>query len=743
VTVPTHTKSSDKNSTLVEKLDLSGYIDRLSRYLARPKSIEMQGDTHQHIRYIRALEQLQFPQPPEIDSVDDILARLHKYATLSLSEIFIFVSMIRYFNRIKALPMQEPLSSWIHDIEVPDPIAEMMEYFTDDGDINPQREPELYEIGVAMERNRRDVKDKLYRLTRSNKLSEYLVDTQVHLYGGEETLLVRGGFTQAISASVIGRSSSGYFYILPRSIDELKNRRDELQNRKDNILWRYAQQFSSTLHSWVKFLTFVNHAFDRFDHYQARVRYARDKDYLFVAPSKGSSVVLSSFAHPAVSHPVPVDLRLDRSVMLLTGVNAGGKTMLLKSILSAVYMSRHLLPMRCDVTHTKIGTFKQIEAIIDDPQSVKNDISTFAGRMLEFGKLFRVRDSLVGVDEIELGTDADEAAALFKVLIDELKRRGNVFVVTTHHKRLAALMGADEDVELVAAIYDEQSRRPTYRFMQGIIGKSYAFETAYRYGIPENIVERAKEFYGEDKERLGELIERSSALERELMEQISTLKIQQQELQHKEAKLENLKEQMVEEQRKVLATYENRYNAATKRAQQAIKAKESIEGRRKLNEAHKYKQKVPPKQTKTNYTPTVGERVKYRAYRGVVVSLKSKEATIEVDGLKMRVPISDLRPSVEKPPKSPRPKASTKIQVDKSRARVSIKLLGMYADEAEEAIDRFISDALVSGLNEVEIIHGIGSGVLSKLVDNYLKTHPKIQTHYRIPGNLGATIVEL
>jgi len=235
-------------------------------------------------------------------------------------------------------------------------------------------------------------------------------------------------------------------------------------------------------------------------------------------------------------------------VLMITGVNAWGKTMLLKSILASVWLAKYLLPMKCDAKKTKIGSFKQVEAIIEDPQNVKNDISTFAGRMRQFSRLFRHRGILVGVDEIELGTDADEAAALFKVLLDELRKRDITFVVTTHHKRLAALMGDDEGVELVAALYDEANRRPTYAFMQGSIGKSYAFETAERYGISPLVIERAKAFYGEDKERLGELIERSSELERTLRDKITSLDAQSEALEKKQAHLERLEEQMKEEQ---------------------------------------------------------------------------------------------------------------------------------------------------------------------------------------------------
>jgi len=728
---------------LIDKLDLTDYVAKFEHFFSRKKSIILEGDSHQHIRYIRALEMLQFPEPPSVDNLDNPLARLRKQATLSLDEIYAFVKLIEYIHRIQALTLPEPLSSWMRTIEIPDAIRTVMSAFTDEGEINPARDPELHDIERALEHNRRTIKDQLYKLAHAQRLADYLIDTQVHLHNGEETLLVRGGFTQAIKAAVVGRSAGGYFYILPHAVSDLKKRQDDLQNRKETVLWRFAREFSEVFYQWERFLGFVNREFDRFDHYQARVRFARAQDFVFILPSKGHHVRLRSFAHPALHDPVPVDLHLDKSVMLLTGVNAGGKTMLLKSILSAAWMSRYLLPFRCDPTHTSIGTFKGIEAIIDDPQSVKNDISTFAGRMVEFSKLFRHQGILVGVDEIELGTDADEAAALFKVLLDTLRKRGITFVVTTHHKRLAALMGDDEEVELVAALYDEANRRPTYTFLQGSIGKSYAFETAERYGILPNVIEKAREFYGEDKERLGELIERSSELERSMRHKIAELENKSEALDKKRAHLVRLEENMKEEQRKALATYENRYNAATKRAQQALKAKESTEGRRKLNEAHQHKQKAQPKPKLVTYAPAIGDRIKYRSHRGEVIGLKTTEATILVDGLKMRVPISSLKQVQEPAPKIKPPKVTTSIDADRSRARVSIKLLGMYGDEAIDAVDRLLSDALINGLDEVEIIHGMGTGILSRLVTDYLKEHPKIQRYYRLPGNLGATVVEL
>ncbi len=732
--------------SIVQKLDLDGYIERFESFLARPKPIILQGDINQHYRYIKALSPLEFPLPKSVPELDDQLARLRLQTTLRLEELHAFATMIEYFNKLKSIGLPEPLSGWIFGIEVPDEVRETLGYFDDRGEINPAIDPELSDIEHAIKTNKAQIKESLYKTLHSSSLREYLVDSQIHFQNGEEMLLVRGGFNNVIKATVTGRSSGGYFYIIPQTITQLKERESQLLSRREEVIYRYCQKISAIYSKWERFLGFINKEYDRFDHYQARVMFARAHDYEFLLPSKSTKkrIRLTDFAHPAISDPTPVTIDLNRSVMLITGVNAGGKTMLLKSMLSAVYMSKYLLPFRCDIERSEISHFRSIEAVIDDPQSVKNDISTFAGRMVEFSKLFHIKDAIVGVDEIELGTDSDEASSLFRVMLENLRERDITFVVTTHHKRLASLMGADDDVELIAALYDEEHRRPTYTFLQGSIGKSYAFETAERYGIPVHIVEKARVIYGEDKENLNELIEKSTSLEREMRQKIAIIEEERAGIERKKQHLEEQAEKLEEKHRKAIATLENRYNAATKRAQEALKAKESTEGRRLLTEAHKHKERsAPARSVEEEKVPLAeGDRIKYRSHRGELLAIRGESATIIVDGMRMKVPLRELKRSGDTPkPAAKKPK--TTVHVEKSGAAVSIKLLGMFGDEAIEAVDKFLSDALVNGLNEVHIIHGGGSGILAKLVSEYLRTHPKIKTFYRMPGNTGTTVVEL
>jgi DNA mismatch repair protein MutS2 len=731
--------------TIIQKLDLETFIGNFQSFYAREKPIDMMGDINQHHRYIMALSSVQFPPMKEVQNLDRELNLIKKQGVLGLKEIYAFVTMIGYFNSLKATTLPEPVGKWIREIDVPEEIADILLYFTDEGNINPQREPELYDIEKALKQNKSELKDKLYRVAHSSTLKDYLVDNQVHFLNGEETLLVRGGFNKMIKASVVGRSSGGFFYILPQSISHLKEKEATLLSRKEEVIYRYCQTFSAIFTKWHLFMRFINREYDKFDHYQARVLFARAYDFNFILPTKNKVVKLGAFCHPAIDNPKPVNINLDKNVMLITGVNAGGKTMLLKSLLSSVYMSKNLVPFKCNPEKTEIGHFKSIEAIIDDPQSVKNDISTFAGRMVEFSKLFDKSGAIVGVDEIELGTDSDEAASLFRVMLDELKEKEIIFIVTTHHKRLASLMSVDDDVELIAALYDEEKRVPTYTFLQGSIGKSYAFETAQRYGIPEYLVQKAKEIYGEDKENLNELIEKSTTLEREMRLKIAKIDDELKVISKKKENLENIEDRLNEQHRKAIATLENRYNAATKRALEAMKVKESTEGRRLLNDAYKHKERS--KQAKKATQPDrieiqVGNRVKYRSSKGDVLSIRGEEATIEVDGLKMRVPLSQLRyiGALPKPKKKPQ----TQVSVEKSgRGAISIKLLGCFADEAIDKLDVFLSDALVAGFSEVEIIHGTGTGVLKRVIIDYLKSYPKLQSFYGQKGNLGITVVNL
>ena len=729
---------------LLSKLDLADFANSFYSFLARKKPLFMQGDSKIHYKFIKELMQFQtIKSPQEVENLDTPLAHLSKNGVLKIYEIYSFVKIINYFLYLKKIFLEGSLAQWMLKIEIPQEILEICDYFDDKGELKSSIDEQFASIEYALKKIKEDTALTLRRAMSNSKLSNYLVDRQVHYINNQEALLLRGGFNHVIKGSVVGRSSGGFFYIIPDSISSLKSKESGLLDKKEELIYKYAKSISSIFSKFVKFLSYINREFDKFDAYYARVAFAKSRDLEFVLAQNTHDITLSRFYHPALNDPKPISIDFTKHVLMITGVNAGGKTMFLKSILSAAFLAKYLLPMKIDANHSKIGSFKEIVAVLDDPQNVKNDISTFAGRMHEFSKLFTKKATLVGIDEIELGTDADEAASLFKVIVEKLIVKDIKIVITTHHKRLASLLATNGNVQLLAAIYDEKNQKPTYEFLNGTIGKSYAFETALRYRIPAPIIKEAREVYGEDKEKLNDLIQKNIDLELEMKRRSVLLEEKLQEAKRAKEALRDERERHKKEFENSTYKMQKSFNEAIKEAKAAIKSKDIQESHRALNRANKFKQKAK----KINIVQKsekliVGDFVKYGNSKGVIKSIKKDIAMIDCSGITLRVPLNTLKKSGN-PPKKPR-----KITVTKPSATSSITLdlHGLRADEAIEKLDKFLSDALINGYDEVLVYHGIGTGKLAYAIKTFLSTYPSLVSYSDAPinmGGYGATLIKL
>jgi len=733
---------TSKVEILINQLDLNEHINQFKSFFSRENSLYIEGDQGLHFKYIKALDAIEFKAPPKVIEFFAIKGHLKKRGVLNFEQIFEIVKIVRYFRYFKNRQIDGIIGEWMDKFIIDVKFTEVEKYFTNDGKFEENLDETLFGLSKRIKEHKNDMNSSLKRMMSSSKLAGYLVDTQVHLLNNEECLLVRGGFNHVLKGAVIGRSTGGFFYVAPDSILKAKEKIRYIEQEREAIFYNYAKEFSSKLAELQPFINFIDKEFTKFDNYQARVLFAKSKNLQLIKSKNDSKIVLSEFIHPALHNAKPISVDFSKNILMITGVNAGGKTMLLKSILASAFMAKYIIPMKLDENKSHIGSFKTVLSIIDDPQNVKNDISTFAGRMQEFSKIFAHKSALVGVDEIELGTDSDEAAALFKVILDDLINRGQKVVVTTHHKRLAALMADRDDVELMAAIYDEEARKPTYEFMQGIIGKSYAFETASRYGISNKIVNEAKSVYGDNSEKLSLLIERGSQLERELKQKHKKVDDKLEELRLKELGIKEQREKLIKELDEQKFALKRSYEVAISEAKTAAKAGDTKAIHRAMSKANK---KLPPKmeEIKRDVAFKVGDKVKYHSQKGIIVSMKGKkDATIEVEGMRVRVKTSHLKHTQIIKPK---PTTNIKVNVEK-RSGLKCDLHGIRADEACEVLDKFLSDALVNGWDEVIIYHGIGTGKLSFAIKNFLSAHPRVRKFEDAPqhlGGFGAKIVTL
>lgn len=728
---------------IISQLDLNEHIAQFQSFFSRENELFIEGDQELHFRYIKALDKLEFNSPPKVADFTNIKNHLKKHGVLSFEQIYEIVKVVRYFRYFKNRELEGIIGEWMEKFDFPEVFLEIEKYFTSDGKFEENLDQDLFNLSQRIKEQKNNISVSLKRITSSSKVAPYLMDTQLHFVNNEDCLLVRGGFNHVLKGAVVGRSSSGGFYVSPDSILKAKEQIRYINQEREAIFYRYAGEFSKTLGELQPFINFIDKEFSKFDNYQARVMFAKSQDLQIMKSQKNSNIVLKDFIHPALHSAKPVNVDFSKNVLMITGVNAGGKTMLLKSLLASAFMAKYMIPMKLNEHKSSIGNFKKILSIIDDPQNVKNDISTFAGRMQQFSQIFTQRDALVGVDEIELGTDSDEAAALFKVILDELVKKNQKIIVTTHHKRLAALMADRDDVELMAAIYDEEARKPTYEFMHGIIGKSYAFETASRYGISPHIVKEAKSVYGDNSEKLNLLIERGSQLERELKQKHKKVDEKLDTLNKKEMELKALREDLFKELDEQKATLKKSYDDAINEAKLAARAGDTKAIHRAMNKANK---NLPPEKKepiKRDVEFKVGDQVKYHSQSGTITALKgNKEAIVEINGMTVRVKTKHLKHTQIIKQK---PQTNVNVQVEK-KAGLKCDLHGMRAEEACETLDKFLSDALMNGWDEVIVYHGIGTGKLAYAVKNFLSAHPRVKSFDDAPqhlGGFGAKVVYL
>lgn len=728
----------------IKILDLTEYFSKFNLFLAREKPLFINGDGNLHFERICELADYEITPPKQTADLDDALIRLSKQATLHISEINEFAKIISYFNYLKKIKFEKKLGEWLAKIEIPEIMNEIAYNFDENGELKDSADERLSEIRSAMSAKKSQIDSELKRLIYTKSISPYLVDTQAHYINSSETLLVRGGFNRVLKGTVVARSSGGYFYVSPEIIERLKKEQSALLDKKEEIIYEHAKKMSASMTKNLLFLKFINSAFDIFDAYQARVAMARSGDLEFVKTKSDGKIILKEFAHPAIKNPKSVSVDFSKKVLLITGVNAGGKSMLLKSILSASFLAKYQLPMRINAQNSHIGTFKEFDAVIEDPQNVKNDISTFAGRMVAFSKLFSKRNLLIGIDEIEIGTDFEEAASLYGVMIEKLIEGDVKMVITTHHKRLAMLLAKNPEVELVAALYDEENSRPKFEFLKGTIGKSYAFETAARYGISANLVAEAKKLYGEEKENLNEIITKTLNLETRLNEDIRRVKAKEEKLDSLILNLKEQKEKNEAKERETILRLEREYYRAINEAKNAVKLEDAKDKQRAINKANESVRSIVKPEISAAPELKVGDNVKYGNIKGVVVSLNKNDAVVRTDSVNLRVPLKELKKSGElvKPASKD---VSLKVQKPQN-ASVALDLHGLRADEAIQKLDKFISDSLVAGFDEVQVYHGIGTGKLAYAVKNFLREHPSVKEFFDAPpnqGGFGAKIVKL
>lgn len=624
-----------------------------------------------------------------------------------------------------------------------------------------------------------DIRAKLEGMLRSSTMQKYLQETLITMRGDRHVLPVKVEYKGQVPGIIHDQSASGAtVYIEPMAVVVISNRLRQYHAEEEHEILRLLRELSVMVGEQASIARSNFKILGWLDFTLAKGRLSLE--WQCTEPDLASDYELQFLQarHPLIPRAVvrPIDVRLgqDFSVLLITGPNTGGKTVTLKTIglLTLMVQCGLHIPVAYG---SRAAIFNSVFADIGDEQSIEQSLSTFSSHMSNIRQIVELADysSLVLLDELGAGTDPTEGAALAMAIVDVLFERGCRMVATTHYSELKAYAHTKDGVQNASMEFDVESLRPTFHLTIGLPGKSNAFEISLRLGLDIEVIERARGYLSGDVLRVEDLI-RSLEKNRQETEEarqeayvmrsqaLTLTKQAEEKTERLQAKERDILQRAAAEGKAIIYRAKHEIDALIEQlrvAQEAKSAQEMSSAVEKVRQGWRdlskelqrdsvWPQEMPLAEAAIDIV--VGDEVvvTHLRQRGKVLEIKSPgQATVQIGALRTVVDVKLLRKFEQKKQAAVRPTAGFHM-VDLSRGTVKLELdiRGHTIEEGIQKADKYLDDALVSGLTQVHIIHGKGTGALREGIREFLKTHPHVGS-YRYgqanEGGSGVTVVVL
>lgn len=643
--------------------------------------------------------------------------------------------------------------------------------FTESGEIKDNASENLRDI-------RRQINDKSEQLRRSvnkilKRLSEsFLVqDEYVTLRDGRIVVPIKAEHKRHVRGFIHSESSSGQtVYIEPEETLELNNEilslsfaeKREIEKILRNVTTKIGEVYTELNKS---ILTIA-----KLDSIFANARYSTEIMGSFPSIDEKKPFDIIEGRHPLLvrklkrENTVPLDVKIDdQKVILITGPNAGGKTVVLKTVglLSLLVQSGIHVPADPD---SNFHIFDNILLDIGDQQSIEDDLSTFSSHLSNTNSIIKSANtkSLVLLDEIGTGTDPAEGSALATAVLIKLRDLGALVFATTHHGNLKIMANELEGFQNASMLFDSKELKPTYKFSQGMPGSSYAFEVARRIGVDESILEIAQQYLDSKKNKIedflldlekksNDLKEKLNYFERENVRLKGLTNLYSDNVEKlKKEKNDILKKAKIEADN-YLQDVNRKVESAIKRIRESQAEKEVIkEEKKKINEIKERANSLVKETEKETYPNVdkqleVGDSVKIKGTEtlGTILEIIDNTAVVLSGSIKVRSKLNKLEYSSKKAVNRP-VKSLYNISTEVESIRLDIR--GKKPEEAEYEVVKYLDNAYSNNLNNVEILHGKGTGALKKTVHEILDKHEAVRDYNYAKiefGGEGITIVQL
>jgi len=651
---------------------------------------------------------------------------------------------------------------------------EIVRTIDQDGQVKDSASVQLRRLRSNLFEAKRRIIEKLEHLLSAQQKHSGWQDDVVTQRNGRYVIPVLAGQYKADQGILHDRSQSGAtFYFEPREAVELNNRYNLLTQEERAEVIRILAALTAEIGLRADALLENTRIIGRLDARYAAAKLSAETKANRPRITEAAEFDIQEARHPLLVRqmggiekvvPISVALNDNRQALLITGPNTGGKTIALKTVGLTTLMVQCGLPVPAAESST-YGIFRKIFADIGDEQSIELSLSTFSSHIRNVSEAVAnvSPDSLALLDEIGAGTDPKEGAALAEAIIIYMLDKGARLIASTHYSQLKTLALDHPEIENASLEFDRKTLTPTYRLQMGIPGSSYAVEIAGRLGIPLSVCEQASQLLGSGERSLSELI---ASLEKELLQ----IRNDRNNLAERQSKVEELEryyhaqtdkfEREIDQRRQEALSETDSLLETTRGELERLVAQirhnqaESVE----VKAAHRFIREARDRADKTRKGVGREKKVRFDLFaagdqvriislnkEGELTELIGKDkARVQVGSVVTVVKLRDLEklagPSAIR---TARPVSKTPSTEDVSR---EIHLRGMTVEEAVEALDRFLDQAVVAGLQQVYVVHGKGTGALRRGLTDYLKNHREVESltlgNWN-EGGAGVTVVKL
>lgn len=625
------------------------------------------------------------------------------------------------------------------------------------GEVRDHASPTLARIRTALRQVHRQIQEQLTEFLHAPAYRSVIQDAIITIRNGRFVIPIKAEARSQIRCLVHDESASGAtLFVEPLAVVDLNNRWRQLQAEEQHEIVRLLRELSTLVGQQAEALRQTVAILADLDLALAKARYAEalraTAPHLVagdqIGPTGRRGTVLRQARHPLLTGPVvPIDLWLgdEFRVLIISGPNTGGKTVALKTLGLLTLMAQAGLQIPA-AEGAQVRVFGKVFADIGDEQSIEQNLSTFSGHLRRAIEVLAQADddTLALLDEIGVGTDPVEGAALARAILLALLERGAWVVATTHYTALKTFAASTPGMANAAVEFDPETLTPTYRLIIGVPGQSHALTIARRLGLPAEVLERAQRYLDPDAVRAEALLADLQAERRRLQaEREAATRLRQRleeterALQARLANLEAEREQVLAQARAEVEEELRALRAQLRQAEARLAAAappavaEALATVRAVERQYRRLRRSGRSVTPHDGALRVGDAVRIRSLGqvGQVIALDTEAgmAEVQVGSFKLRVRLADLERTSERPrpapPAVPRPSPTTP-----AAASLEFHVRGWRAEEVVPELEKYLNQAYLAGLPYVRIVHGKGTGTLRQVVRAFLAEHPLVQS---------------